>query len=274
LGPNKLELIYQFFAGAISIFAGFLFFKFSISFLIVSSLFYFISRISIAPIFSAILLLLDFRFWEYSANVMRLGLAIAIFVFGFSFMNSEKYSIVALTRFFALITHISMLPITLIPREKKSMVMITLFFASIFSIWLVAPVWMPFVLNYVEVDSKFLYYYNSEYAGFQIPVHYIGIIATSLIFYNYSNSKIFIQISNILFCLLGVSAIFDLIGLSYRIAAIMLPFLVVSIPFQLNYFSMLFKSNRKIYYFTKFSTVLIFLYAFIKNFPLLKMHLE
>ena len=270
ISTNSFEFLYQYLAYLFSAFSDFGFFKFAFAFLVSFAILFGVQILSNGLFYGTTLLLLDFRFWEFFTNVLRLGFAIGLFIFCFAFLIKSKW------RNISIFAHISMLPLIFAPTRKLSNRTISLLFLFAVSSWFFADVWAPVVLEYFNDDSKLRYYYlTNENIGIQVPLHYFAFTITSIFFYKKSEDPIYVATSNIMYLLMAAVLFLDVFGLSYRISAIMLPFVVVSVCYQVRYFSRLFVFGRSIIcFFAKTAVFFVFFAGFLKNLDVISMHLR
>jgi hypothetical protein len=276
ISSNYVEFVFQYVASLLAFFYDFTIFKFIISFIISFMVVYGVLSLSGGAYLSVALLVLDFRFWEYFSNVLRLGFSVGLFTLGFALFYKLDVRMASVIRFLCVFTHASTLPLLLSPKRKLSYLEILGFFLIAYTAWRFADLWLPLIFDYISDGSKLIYYYNfKDSEEIQIPIHYAIIIVGSLFFYENSRNHIFVAVSNVLYLLLGVGLVFDVIGLSYRISAMMLPFVVVSASCQVMHLSNKFESVRyEASLISSFFVLAIFVFAFQKNFNAIIMHLQ
>lgn len=276
ISASKPEFVYQYFAYLCSNFIDFYFFKivfaFSVSFGVVWS----VLILSPSIILPVIMLLADFRFWEYVANVLRHGLAASVFLVGFTVYIRYRKTLAFYFRYLAMGTHLGSVFLFFAPIRRMSRYV--LISAIIFAVILVntSQHWLPFIMDTGFSGNKLAYYVFANIAyDFSLPLHYslIGIIGFFL--YRKIADSGYIASYNILIVLFSGSLLLALIGLSYRAISFMLPFVVICASHQIRYLSLKFKSNSNCAYFLlSFIYLILFVLAFIRNYDAFLVHLS
>ena len=111
--------------------------------------------------------------------------------------------------------------------------------------------------------------------NYQLPIHYSLVMVASLFFYKNSKNIQFIAISNALFTLLTASILISPLGMSHRIVALMLPFIVISLSYQvLEISNISARYSAQVFILLNFAVLSAFVYGLINNFDLLLTHLS
>lgn len=276
LSNNFIEFVYPIFAKICSGIFEFNAYKFFIGLIICLSIMicvYTMSAYSLTPV---VCLVLDFRFWEYSANTLRVGFAISLIVISFSMVNSGRSAIGSTLKFLSFFTHVSTFLLLAVVRKKLKIIVVV---ATVVLSWCLSPIILQILVEQFSENlfsgDKILYYFRMDDKEYQLPLHYLLVILSSLIFYKKTNNLKFIYVSNALFLLLVSSLIVSPLGMSHRISALMLPFIAVSLSYQVSMLSNIStKYNLPISIVLNSGVIAVFVYAATKNINLLLIHLE
>lgn len=275
LSTNLLEITYHTLAQLASKIMNFEIYKFLFAFIVAFLIFCSVYLLASGSLIGLIYLMLDFRFWEFTTNTLRVGLAISLIMISYVLYFESAKTYLKIIKYLGPLSHIAAAVFLAIPKKKINFLNLILFFLIALSLFKLESLWLPALIETIAVDSKLYYYTISGKPEYQVPLHYILVALGSLIFYKGSKSTAYIATANTLYVLLMASFIFGVIGMSYRIAAFMLPFVIVSMVMQVRYFSNIFKYG-KVYIFV-FCHILflgIFLYALKNNSSLLFEHLS
>lgn len=240
ISTNATEYLYPGAVAAIAKVAGpqnFYAFKFvfalSVSFMIFLSC----ALLSKVPSLTLLLLVLDFRFWEYVANSLRNGLAIALFVSIFAYYKLRARPIPLLAKLAAGAAHSGALILALAPRRKLGGGTLVLLFAVCGVILAGSSLLVPLLSGVAWLGDKFAFYLmlvKDNSAGFALPLHYVAIFIVMARFYMKSDDQAFIEMFNVLLVLLVFSVALNLLNLSYRSISLMLPFLAIGVTYPLE----------------------------------------
>lgn len=194
---------------------------------------------------SLLILLLDFRFWEYGSNVLRHGFAAAFLAASVIFLSADRPKLSFLAKLLSISSHLSAAIAIYTPRTKyKQRTLLALL--AVTTLFVATPeYWIPAILASNLFDYKINYYIrNSDGYNFSLPIHYAAAILTGLLIYRKSNSTRFIITSNYLIALFMASIILGYLDASYRMTSFMLPLLAVNIPDQINMIANKFKEKK------------------------------
>lgn len=194
---------------------------------------------------SLFILLLDFRFWEYGANVLRHGFATAFLVVGLLLLlrGKSKQSLVA--RVFAVSSHLSATVLIYLPKKKYKWSTLAFFSFITAAILLASEYWIPVLLAANFANYKIGYYLgNSDGYNFSFPLHYTFFLISGLVLYGKANSKIFIITFNALIPLFLASVVLGHLDTSYRMTSFMLPLLAINIPEQISMVARRFNDKK------------------------------
>lgn len=196
---------------------------------------------------SLLILLLDFRFWEYGSNVLRHGLAAAFTAISLLLLSKNRPRLSLFTKLLAIFSHLSAATILYTPYKKyKFSTLACLLFISAI-ILLTSEIWIPALLATNFLDYKIYYYIrNNDGYNFSIPIHYAAFIFSGLIIYRKTKSKLFINTFNHLIPLLFASIVLGYLDASYRMTSFMLPIIAVIIPDQISMAAEKFKEKELI----------------------------
>lgn len=240
ISTNLTEYLYPGLVAAIAKVVGplnFYAFKFVFALLVSFLIFLSCALLSKVPSLTLILLVLDFRFWEYVANSLRNGLAIAIFVSIFACYKLRARPIPLLAKLVAGAAHSGALVLVLAPRRKLGGWALFVVLLVCGLILATSSLLLPLLSGSPWLGDKFAFYLmlvkdNSE--GFALPLHYVAIFIVMARFYMKSDDQAFIEMFNVLLVLLTFSVALNLLNLSYRSISLMLPFLAIGVTYPLE----------------------------------------
>ena len=207
-----MDVLYYPIAKVISIlsFKDFYIFKLILAFLISFPILLFVVSYSVNPFISLCFLLADYRFYEYSANALRHGLALAFFcLFAVIYKNNIKK--IKIGSIFAILSHISAIVFLFITSRRIKRGMGT-FLIALFALWfLLSNSFLNSISQYLPSKIQF-YILASKTVQFSVPVHYAIIGALIILMYKrIEKSQLFI--ANAILILLLASLYLDLIGM-------------------------------------------------------------
>lgn len=219
----------------------FKFFLYVLVFSIFFSILFTVYKSSIYPSISILFLLSDYRFWEYGANTLRAGIAIAIMLISFYLYLQKQNILTSFFKFLPSFAHITAFFYILVPfNHIKSKKLILLFLlAIIFSYNFHIIFELSKILPNTLFD-KIYFYYNQNLINkvpFGIPMQYLAIILFGFYLYitNQVKDKIFIFSFNIIIIALLLFISLIPLGMSYRYSYYMLPFLAIVLSFEVDY---------------------------------------
>jgi hypothetical protein len=248
---NPLDIVFQSSSFFFKFFLGidnFYWYLFFLSFFIYISVLYTTLKASPLPIISLLFLLTDFRFWEYGYNILRAGLAIAIFMWVFYYIITKKINLLKMKIMTLLpaLAHTSAI-VFLLPTVKKHgklFIVSGFFFALAFYynfdyfFQFIAPTILP-----EKVFDKLAFYYHFKQVSnlddnIRLPIHYYVILLIAFVLYykNLMHSKIYLYSFNIAWILFIFSFIFSYIGIGYRFIVFMPPFIAILLGFEVQFF--------------------------------------
>ncbi len=219
-------------------FTGFLYLlSFSITFIVLLI----VAKNSVNPVIAILFLLIDYRFWEYSANTLRMGISVALLLLSFHLYLRHQNKVTLLLKFIPLFAHIATFFYIFVPLRKiNNRKIIFLFLLSIiFSYYFTDIFEYRNVVPQVFLNKLSFYYQQNilDDSSFGIPKHYTLIILFG--FYLYTTKrikdKIFIFSFNIIIFALLFFIILIPLGMSYRYIYYMLPFISIVLSFEIEY---------------------------------------
>jgi hypothetical protein len=266
-------------------------FKFGIALVIGFVILFGCASLSKVPSLTLMVLVLDFRFWEYVANSLRNGMAVAVFILLFAFYKHREKPIPWLAKLLPGLAHSGALILALAPRRKLGIKFaILLGLACLLAVGSV-NYWLPLLSSGGLGTEKLAYYAlaaGDDSAGFALPVHYLALFALMAYSYAKSDDQLFIQMCNVLLVLLVFAVLLSFINLSYRAISLMLPFLAVGLSYPLDAWRRrLWKRRDRVvdgerdgrfvsaagFSFAYLTVLGLFVAAFIRNFELVQIHL-
>ena len=219
----------------------FKFFLYILTFSIFFSILFTVYKSSLYPSVSILFILSDYRFWEYGANTLRAGIAIAIILISFYLYVKKQNILTYLFKFLPSFAHITAFFYILAPfNHINSKKLILLFlFAIIFSYNFHIIYELSTILPN-SIFTKIDFYYNqslSNKVSVGIPMQYLSIILFGFYLYirNQVKDKIFIFSFNIIVVALLLFILLIPLGMSYRYSYYILPFLAIVLSFEVEY---------------------------------------
>lgn len=198
-----------------------------------------------AATLSLLILILDFRFWEYGSNVLRHGLAAAFIAVGALLLTLEKPILALSSKLIATLSHLSAAIVIYTPKTKYRWRAITALLTITAGILATPEYWIPAILTSEAFDYKIDHYLrNSDGYLFSLPAHYAAAILTGIFIYSKTTSKRFVITYNHLITLFLAAIILGYLDASYRMTSFMLPLLAVNIPDQIHIISNNFKEKQ------------------------------
>ena len=241
ISTNSMEITYHALVQFASQLMNFEVYKFSFAFIVALLIFRSVYLLTSCSLLSLLYLMLDFRFWEYATNTLRAGLALSLIMVGFTFYFKVTGRSLRNIIYLGPFSHLTVTIFLMIPKRKINFLWLFILFLTSVVLFKFESSWTPKLIEYVSGDSKIYYYALSGKPEYQVPMHYIAITVGSLLFYKRASSSVFIVTANTLYVLVIASFIFGVIGMSHRIAAFMLPFVVISMVMQVSYLSNIYK---------------------------------
>ena len=210
----------------------FIAFKFISSLFVVSSVFFMVFLYSDYRIISLIFLILNVKFVELFTNVLRHGFAVS-FICIFFILALSGSRIKFFSKLFALLSHISAIPVLFLVKNRQSRFIILIFivFMSFVSIFF-SDIY-PYV-NYIDSQlfHKIDYYFEYREIFPGRPYTYFHFITIFFLIIQYGNIKgKYVIVSNfvLLFSAFGIAVM--PIGLAYRYESYLVPFDAVIFPY-------------------------------------------
>ena len=238
IGGNKYEFLYEQFIGFLAQDLNlnyFYYIKIATALAIYSTILLAVGLQSRNTPLSLLILLLDFRFWEYGSNVLRHGFAAAFIAMGALLLTRNQLKLSIIAKFFAVISHLSAAIVLFTPTKKHKTWVLTSFAVATLAFFLTSEYWITALLASNLVDYKIDYYLrNADGYNFSLPTHYAIFIFFGLFCYYKTESKLFITTFNYLIPLFLASVILGYLDASYRMTSFMLPILAVNIPEQIS----------------------------------------
>ena len=223
-----------------------------------------IYKLSPFPLISVLFLLTDFRFYEYSSNILRVGLAelllLIIFKWQIIHFNNNKYLVY---KIIPLLAHISTFPALMAPMKR---IKISFMLSSLIIIFILI-FYFSHIFSFIKfflpesILGKYFYYYNLTLihsSSYSLPLHYISIIFLSIFLLNKIKSTIYIYAFNIVWFLFIFSFILHLLNLEYRMFDLMPPFLSILLAYHIKYFFTKIKS-----FYLKVDIIIIIVLLFV-----------
>lgn len=248
IGSSKIEVGYDYFSYSIGNLLGpntFWYYKLItalfINLVILLSV-YFISGKSILPV---IWLLLDYRYYAYSSNMLRHGLALAISLLAiYAFLNRNKIKSLFIS-LLALLFHISSGSMLIKSFYKLNIKFILL---SFFAVLIATSFLSEFIISNRELflslnDKSVRYIESSDGQIIRFPIQYIIALSVGLFFYKKTDDPNYIAIYNILFSLVICGLLISTMGLLDRITSFMTPLIYVLMFYIYSYLMSYFKDK-------------------------------
>lgn len=239
ISTNFTEYVYPLFVAGIAKIAGpenFYSFKFIFALTVSFTIFFCCGLWSRVPSLTFMVLLLDFRFWEYVANSLRNGAALAVFLAVMSIYAARRRCPPFFARLLAGLTHSGALVLALAPSRKISVKTAVIVAALSVSVIVSASVWLPMVTGGALSTEKLAYYsliIDEDASGSFLPIHYAVILAWMAYLYPRSRSQVFVYLCNILGVLLIFAGLLGTLNLAYRAVSIMLPFIAIGVTYPM-----------------------------------------
>jgi len=211
-------------------------FIFIYAFIIIFMILYSLKSISPLPIVSILFVLTDFRFYEYSSNVLRVGIAVVLMLIAFKPALSKN-------RYFSLIPslgHITTVPMFFTPKQKLSY----LFLLSSLILILVLNTYFIEIYDFIrtfihsKIVDKLVYYKELGSRNddiYTMPLHYFIIYIFGFILKNKINNVTYIYAFNISWIFFLASLLAYNIHMQYRFFFLILPFISIVFAFQVEY---------------------------------------
>ncbi|MEZ9394585.1 EpsG family protein [Vibrio splendidus] len=236
---------------------------------------YLLSNRSLLPPF---LILLDYRFYAFSSNIIRHGLALTLSLISvYVFLNRKKISSLLLT-LLAMMFHNSAFAFLIKTKVKINGVILLFILALSFST-------VQYLPELIMANKELLFGFNEKLIGYSenygsesiiFPLHYFFVMVIGVFFYKKTKKEDYVVIYNSLFVLVLLSIAFSAIGIADRIIAFMTP--LVYVLFYYIYRESLELLNKKShkYYFLLYYIIIIFglFILFIRNLDMLFVHLN
>lgn len=275
LSTNQLEVTYHALVQFASQIMNFEIYKFLFAFTVAFLICHSVCSLTSGSFFGLLYLILDFRFWEYTTNTLRVGMALALVMMAFLLYFKPGKRYVSNVIYLGPLSHLTTVIFLAIPKKKINFLYLMMLFLISIVTFKFESLWVSTLIDNIAVDSKLYFYTLSGKPEYQVPLHYNVVVLGSLLFYKRATSSIFVVTANTLYVLIMASFIFGVIGMSYRIASFMLPFVIISMVLQVNYISNKFKYGRSFMLILCHIILLgVFLYAFKNNSSLLFEHLS
>jgi len=252
-------------------FNDFFIYKLILALLILFPILLFVVTYSVNPLISILFLLVDYRFYEYSANVLRHGLALAFFCL-FAVFYKHHMNKIKIASIFAILTHISAI-IFLFFTSRRIKIKMGTFLSFLFVLWFFLS------KSFINIFSQYLpskiqfYLLATKIVHFDIPVHYLIVVALIILLYKrIEQAQLFI--ANSILILLLASLYLDLIGMGYRYVSFALPFVSVIIPHLIVIISRYFVLDKIVLRLIAYAgTFIILTGLFFKYIPFYIIHL-
>jgi hypothetical protein len=263
---------------------GFAEFKFLGALFICFSILYSAVALSRLPLLTAAIILSDYRFLEYSANVLRHGLALATFMLAMLLAFRRRSFIVDKLRYLAVGFHFSALVIAIVPRRRVS---VRTLIGVVFVVLLVRSqmnVVAEALSNTGLFGDKLSYYLlqvlvatttASEDMGIVgAPALYLAVSALGLFLYQKIESDVHVYCCNLMIALFCVYIVFSWVGVSYRFVAFMLPFVAIAAASQIEYVASQFGSAKPLArLWLQTAAICVCVGLFVKNVDMFTVHL-
>jgi hypothetical protein len=244
ISSSPLEVIYEGVVRA-GVYAfgrdGFWWYKFSLSLVVFFSIIWSVLLVSGNPIVSLIVLLSDFRFWEYGANVLREGVAAAFLSFALALyiLGSRKSSLVL--RCLAVGSHLSSLAAVLFTARRFSLrhlgigLTVAVLAAASWKWWFKLIIGSNLFIYKIQA-----YIFDSKGYALGMPLLYFAAIALTLPIYAKNISRTVNVAFNFVYLLLLVALPLGALDLGYRIVSFMVPAIALLLPEAVDYYSQKF----------------------------------
>lgn len=269
-----LDLLFYPIAKVISVisFGSFYSYKLIFSVVILFPILIFVAYYSINPFISLLFLFVDYRYYEYSANVLRHGLSLSIFCF-FAVVHKGSSGKNIWGSALATLTHLSGLIFFLLKRDRFSIKYIFIYIAAFIFCLFISNVPLVGLSGYLPDKIQF-YLLSEKEIHFSFPTHYFVICFLLVILYPRIN-KSQVYIANSIFIIALGALYLDLIGMGYRYHSYILPFMAIIIPYIIRLLSDFFPDNGLILKVSMyFIFYLILVILFFKYVPFYYIHLS
>lgn len=264
---------------------GFYAFKLLVAFIVTFFIVYPAMRLSPVPLVTVALIASDFRFLEYSANVMRHGLALACFTTSLWLFARRPRWRLGWSRFLAAGFHFSALLMALVPARRLSSralvlgLLATALVASQFE--LIAET----LLRLGAGGDKLIYYFyvssnndeiiESGNLALALPLHYSLILLLGLLGYRSATSPLYVYLCNLMLVLTAAFLVIHQLSVAYRLLAFMIPFIAIVGAILIDRFSRRFGEYQGFARRGASSLVLLLcLGLFLKNLDAFVLHLR
>ena len=276
LGSSPVEVAYQYLAAFCAVFLDFYLFKMLFAFAISLAIVWSVLALSAACSLPVLVLMVDFRFWEDVANVLRHGLAVAVFMVCFTVFIKYGRPAAYYLRYAAACAHLGSLFLLIVPTKKLPRYLLVLSVAAAVLLVFTSQYWVPVVTNFGFSEQKLAYYIvNNTVYEFALPLHYALVVFLGFFSYGKIKNPEYTASYNILVILVAGSILLGLLGLSYRSISMMLPFVVVCATHQIKYLSQRSKTCPScVYVLLSIAFISLFMLAFIRNFDAFTVHLS
>ena len=281
LGSSKLEYAYEIFPFVIGQVFGnssFFYYKLILALIINLSILFGVFYLSGKSTLPVILLLCDYRFYAYSSNIIRHGLALSfalLSLYAFIYRKNIRSNLLSVIAF---LFHNSSFIFAIKFRRKFDIkLLLLIFITTLLLVSSLTPIiqsnrQLLFLLNEKIVT------YSENYGAKEImyPIHYLYVFIFGAIVYWKSSNEKFIIYYNCLFTLLVFSLLFSAIGVADRIIAFMPPFIYLLMYLIYKHFLPLFISKSKPIWQLMYYGIFTFLMmsVCIMNFDMIRLHIN
>lgn len=277
IGSSRLEFGYDYFPYLIGKLFGtgsFWYYKLIIALFINISILlmvYLISGKAILPVF---LLLLDYRFYAYSSNILRHGAALSISLLAiYAYLNKHKIKSAALS-LLAFLFHNSSASMLVKSSYKFNVkLLIAIFILTLIVTGYLADIVLQNKEFFLSINDKIVRYVeNNDGQKIRFPVHYMFVFIAGLFVYKNTTNPVYVTIYNTLFSLIIFSLLISIMGLLDRITAYMPPFIYILMYFI--YRHMLDYCKQKNTYIITFNFAVLFamIGLFVSNYHMVLIH--
>jgi len=279
IGSSKLEFGYDYFPYLIGKLFGtgsFWYYKLIVALfinIVILLMVYLISGKAILPV---VLLLLDYRFYAYSSNIVRHGLALTISLLAiYAYLNKNKIKSTFIS-LLAFLFHISSASMLVKSSNKFNVKLMIVVFISVL---LFTSALADIILNnkefFLSINDKIIRYIEAnEGQKIRYPIHYMFVFIAGLYVYKNTKNPVYITIYNTLFSLILFSLLASIMGLLDRITAYMPPFIYILMYFIYRHMLGFFKQKNTYIIAFNFVVILAMIGLFVSNYYMVLIHLN
>lgn len=279
IGSSKLELGYDYFPYLIGKLFGtgsFWYYKLIVALFINISILLMVYLISGEAVLPIVLLLLDYRFYAYSSNILRHGLALSISLLAiYTYLNKHKIKSAALS-LLAFLFHNSSASMLVKSSYKFNVkLFVVIFILTLIVTGSLADIVLQNKELFLSINDKIVRYIeNNEGQKIRYPLHYMFVFIAGLFVYKNTSNPVYVTIYNTLFSLLIFSMLISVMGLVDRITAFMPPFIYILMYFIYRHMLVFFRQKNAYIIAFNFLVLFAMIGLFAVNYSMILIHLN